>query len=72
MGFEFVVGVLPADGGVASRLREVEEHRLLEELEALDLLDGALGGFYFVEDDESLALGLEVRLGDEVDDIAVF
>lgn len=38
----------------------------------MDLLDGALGRFHIIEHDEGLALGLEVRLGDEIDDIAVF
>lgn len=72
MRFEFILRVLPSDGGIAPRLGKVEQHRLLEELEPLNLLDGALGRFHLVEHDEGLALGLEVRLGDEIDDIAVF
>ena len=38
----------------------------------MNLLDGSLGRFHLIEYYEGLALGLEVRLGDEIDDIAVF
>lgn len=59
------------DGGVAPGPRQRQVHGLLEQLEALDLVDGGLGGFRLVEDDKGLALGLEVGLGHDVDDVAV-
>lgn len=59
------------DRGVAPGPRQRQVHGLLEQLEALDLVDSGLGGFRLVEDDKGLALGLEVGLGDDVDDVAV-
>jgi hypothetical protein len=64
-----VAGAL--DGGVAAGAGQGDLHGLLEQLEALDLLDGALGGVGAVKDDKGLALGLQVRLGDNVDDGAI-
>lgn len=59
------------DGGVAARSGKSDLHGLIEELEALDLLDGLEGGLGLVEDDEGLALGLQVGLGDNVDDVTI-
>jgi hypothetical protein len=59
------------DGGVAPGSGQRQVHGLLEQLEALDLVDGGLGGLGLVEDDKGLALGLEVGLGDDVDDVAI-
>lgn len=59
------------DRGIAPGPRQRQVHGLLEQLEALDLVDSGLGGFRLVEDDKGLALGLEVGLGDDVDDVAV-
>lgn len=65
-----VAGLL--NRGVASGASEGELHGLVEEVEALDLLDGLQGGLRLFKDDEGLALGLQVGLGDDVDDGAVF
>lgn len=56
---------------VASGAGECEVHGLVEEVEALDFLDGLEGRLGVLEYDEGLALGLQVRLGDDVDDGAV-
>lgn len=50
----------------------VQQHRLIEQLEPLDLLNCPLSGFSLIKDYESLAFCFEVRLGDEFYDIAVF
>lgn len=71
MVLKVVVVAAGLDGGIAARPGQGELHGLLEQLEALDLLDGAEGRLGLVEDDKGLALGLEVRLGDDVDDVAV-
>lgn len=59
------------DGGVAPGPGEGELHGLVEELEALDLLDGLERCLGLVEDDEGLPLRLQVGLGHDVDDVAV-
>lgn len=71
MVLELLVVANGLDGGVAAGAREGDLHGLVEELEALDLLHGAQGGLGAVEDDEGLALSLQVRLGDDVDDVAI-
>lgn len=60
------------DGGVAARPRQRNLHRLVEQREALHLLDGRQGRLGLVEDHKGLALGLEVRLGHNVDHAAIF
>lgn len=50
----------------------VQQHRLIEQFEPLDLLDCPLGSLSLIKDYESLAFCFEVRLGDKFDDIAVF
>jgi hypothetical protein len=37
----------------------------------VDVLDGSLGSLGRIENDEGLALGLEVRLGDDIDHVAI-
>lgn len=60
----------PQHRGVAPGARQRDLHRLLEEFEALDLLDGGVCRLGLVEHDKGLALGLEVRLGYDVNHIA--
>lgn len=50
----------------------VQQHRLVEQFEPLNLLDRPLGGFGLVKDYESLTFRFEVSLSDKFDDIAVF
>jgi hypothetical protein len=57
-------------GGIAPRASQGNLHRLVEELEALHLVNGGQRRLRIVEDDEGLTLGLEVRLGYNVNDIA--
>lgn len=66
----FVAGALHR--GIAAGAGEGELHGSAEQLEALDVVDGFLGCVDGVEDDEGLALGLEVGLGYDVDDVAIF
>lgn len=56
---------------IAPRAGEGDNHGLLEELEALDLVDGLCSGLWVFKDDKGLALGLEVRLGDNVDNLSI-
>lgn len=71
VGIELVLVAHLHHGGIAAGAGKGELHRLVEELEALDVLDGGLGSLGCVEHDESLALGLEVRLGDDVNHVAI-
>lgn len=50
--------------------RQGDLDRLVEEVEAIGLVDRLERGLGAVVDDEGLTLGLEVRLGDDVDDVA--
>lgn len=58
---------LGSDRGVALAFGELQHHGLVEEGEALDLADGLFGRLERVEDDEGLAFGAQVFLGDDVD-----
>lgn len=62
---------IPFHSRVTACLSEREHHGLVEERERLDFLDGLFCRGGGVEDNESLAFGFEVLLGDEVDDGAV-
>jgi len=46
-------------------------HRLIKKLETLHLLDRLLRALYTVEYDKRLAFCLQVRLCDDVDDLAI-
>lgn len=71
MALEFLVAAGALHRGVAAGARERELHGAVEQLEALDVVDGLLGAVGVGEDDEGLALGLEVGLGYDVDDLAI-
>lgn len=58
-------------GRIALGPGDGEVHGLVPELEALDVLDGLGDGFGVVVDDKGLALGLEVLLGHDVNDVAI-
>ena len=72
MHFEILLGPFLLHGGIAPGLRVVEHHRLLKQLESLNILYGSFRGLHFVEHHECLPLGLEVLLRDEIDDGTVF
>jgi hypothetical protein len=57
--------------GIASGARQCELHRLVEELKAMDVLDGGLRRLGLVKDDKSLTLGLQVCLGHDVNHVAI-
>jgi hypothetical protein len=57
--------------GIAAGARQGNLHRLFEELEALNVVDGRLCRLGLVEDDKGLALGLEVGLGHDVNHVAI-
>jgi hypothetical protein len=61
----------PRNRRIASGTGKGELHRLLKDLESLDLIYGCLGRFGVLKDDEGLALSLEVGLSDNVDDVAI-
>ena len=62
--------VLLLDRRIAPTLRKLDSHRLVVQIEALKHLHGLGGLIGGVVDDEGLAAGLEVLLGDDVDDLA--
>jgi hypothetical protein len=57
---------------IAPRLGKGQLHGFLEQLEPLHLIYGLLRALGRVEDDECLALGSQIRLCDDVDDLAIF
>jgi hypothetical protein len=57
---------------VGAGFGEGQGHGLVEQIEALQRIDGILRGIDRVEDDERLAFGFEILLGDNVDDFAEF
>ena len=56
---------------IAPSAGEGDNHGLLKELEALNLVDGLYGGLWVFKDDKGLALCFEVRLGNNVDNLSV-
>jgi hypothetical protein len=72
VSLQLIVAAFPLHCRIASGFRVVQDHWLVEDVEAVDFLDSASRGFNVVEDDEGLALGLEVRLCDNLYDGAIF
>lgn len=72
MALELVVIARALDSRVTLSPRESYLHRFLKELEALNIIEGLLGTLDIGEYDECLALRLQVRLGHDVDDLAIF
>ena len=72
MQLEFVVIAGALDGGIASGPGEGDLHGLIEQLETLDLFDGLKGGLGLFKYNEGLALGLQVGLRDNFENIAEF
>ena len=66
------IAVLPLNGGIRSRLCEVQVHLAPEQVEALEVVDGILRAVHAVVDDESLPLALKTLLRDDFDDVAEF
>lgn len=58
-------------GSIAASTSQSDLHWLLEQLEAVHILNGGQRRFGLVEHDERLAFGLEVRLGHDVDHVAI-
>ena len=58
-------------GGIAPGLGKRDLHRLVKDLEALHFLDGRARRFGVLEDDKGLALRLQARFRDDVDDISI-
>ncbi len=72
VGIELIFVARLHHGGVAAGARQGDLHRLVEEIEALDVGDGGGGRLGGIEDDKRLALGLEVRFGDDIYHVAIF
>ena len=72
MNLKLLIPSFPQNRSVTPRLRIVQNHGLIEKVEAVDFIDRASGGFHVVEHNERLALGLQVGLRDDLDDVAIF
>lgn len=72
MRLQLLVTPLSQNSRITPRLRIIQHHGLLKEFEPIDLLDGIRSRLHIIKDNECLALGLQVRLGDYVDDGAIF
>ena len=59
------------DVRITRSARELKVHRLLEDVEAVQLLDAPSGRVMVVEDDECLALAAQALLGYDVEDVAI-
>lgn len=68
----FLLIALLLDRRVAASPGEIQLHRLVEQLELVDFLDGARSGLCVVEHDEGLSFRLEVLGRADVDDVAIF
>lgn len=72
MRLQLIATALSQNRRIASRLRIIQHHRLLKQLEPINFLNSVRSRFYIVEDNECLALGFEVGFGDYLDDSAIF
>jgi hypothetical protein len=70
--FELIIIPCALDSGIAPCSRKRKLHRLVEELEALYFFDSSDGRLVSLEYDECLTLSLQVGLGDNFDDVAIF
>lgn len=68
--FKFFLAAVHLDSLVASAARQCDLDGLVEELEPINLLNSASCAFGIIEDDEGLALGLQVLLSHDIDDVA--
>lgn len=71
VSLQLVLSTFSQHRRIAPCLGKVQLHRLVEELEAIHLVDGAHRGVDIVENDERLAFGFQVRLGNQIDDVAI-
>jgi hypothetical protein len=65
------VGALHAHQRVAGRASVLEHQRLVEQLETLDVLDGARGRVDTVEHHEGLSLALQAALSHHLQDCSI-
>lgn len=72
MRLQLITTTLSQNRRIAPRLRIIQHHRFLKQLEPINLLDSVRSRLNIVKDDEGLALGLEVGFGDYLDDGAIF
>jgi hypothetical protein len=72
MRLESLLAIFFLNSLVGAGFGEGEGHGFLEEIKALQRIDGILRGIDRVEDDECLTFRFEVLLGDNVDDVAEF
>lgn len=72
VGLKVLLVALALDGRIAASAGVVELHGFVEHVEVLELFDGARGRLDVVEDDEGLALRLQVLGGADVQNGAIF
>lgn len=70
--FDFVGRARLLHTGVAAHACNRQHHGLVKQDKPLGLVDGTLGRLWVVKNDKGLALGAQVRFGDNVDDGAEF
>lgn len=70
--FELFLTAVHLDSPIASAARQRDLHRLVEQLEPINLLNSAPCAFGIIIDDKGLALGLQILLGHDIDDVAEF
>jgi hypothetical protein len=71
MRLKFVIITNPLHCCITSRFGESQLHRLLEQFETLHFINCLLGRLGAVKDYESLALCLQIGLGDDIHDFAI-
>lgn len=70
VGLKLLFADIHRHGLVALGARQCQPHGLVKELESLDFVNGFLRTVRILKDDKSLTLGLEVLLGNNIDNIA--
>ena len=72
MHLQLILTPLPQNCRITPRPRIIQHHRLLKQLEPIDLIDSIRSRLHIVEHNKRLPLGLHVRFRDYIDDGAVF
>lgn len=70
MSLQLIVSTFTEDGRVTLCLCIFQDHRLIEEIEAIHIFNSASRGIHTIEDNEGLALRLDILFGDNLNHIA--
>lgn len=72
MRLQLILTPLPQNRRITPRPRIIQHHRLLKQLEPINLIDSIRSRLHIVKHDKRLSLSLHIRFRDYVDNGAVF